>query len=54
MQPVADEAYSTIQRRQMDISDYLDMARRQKAWILGPAFAGLVIAVVVAFLWPDT
>lgn len=54
MQPVADETYSTIQRREMEIGDYVDMVRRQKAWILGPAFAGLVIAVVVAFLWPDT
>lgn len=30
------------------------MVRRHFTWILGPAFAGLVIAFVVAFLWPDT
>jgi polysaccharide chain length determinant protein (PEP-CTERM system associated) len=38
----------------MDIEDYVDILRRHKGWIVGPAFAGLVIAVVVAFLWPDT
>src|SRR4051794_40594933 len=41
-------------RRALDIEDYLQMVRRHAAWILGPAFAGLVVAVVVAFLWPDT
>ncbi|HZT33594.1 MAG TPA: GNVR domain-containing protein [Bryobacteraceae bacterium] len=30
------------------------MLRRYRSWIIGPMFAGLVIAVVVAFLWPDT
>jgi polysaccharide chain length determinant protein (PEP-CTERM system associated) len=30
------------------------MLRRYRSWILGPTFAGLVIAVVVAFLWPDS
>src|SRR5687768_10259117 len=54
MQQIADESYSSIQRRQLELGDYLDIVRRQKAWILGPAFAGLVIAVVVAYLWPDT
>jgi uncharacterized protein involved in exopolysaccharide biosynthesis len=38
----------------MDIEDFIDIARRHKAWILGPTFAALVISVVVAFLWPDT
>ncbi len=38
----------------MDIEDYFDIVRRHKAWIFGPAFACLVIAVVGAFLWPDT
>jgi len=36
------------------MEDYIDILRRHKAWILGPLFASLVIAVVVAFLWPDT
>lgn len=41
-------------RRPLELDDYLDIARRNKAWILGPAFAALVAAVVLAFLWPDT
>jgi polysaccharide chain length determinant protein (PEP-CTERM system associated) len=43
-----------IQRRDLDVEDYIDIARRHKAWIMGPAFAALVIAVVGAYLWPDT
>jgi polysaccharide biosynthesis transport protein len=54
MQPIADETYSSVPRRTLEIGDYIDILRRHKAWIFGPAFAGLVIAVVVAFLWPDT
>jgi len=38
----------------MDVTDFIDVVRRHRGWILGPAFAGLVISVVVAFLWPDT
>ena len=41
-------------RRPPDIEDYIDMMRRYRAWIIGPMFAGLVIATVVAFMWPDT
>jgi protein tyrosine kinase modulator len=44
----------SIGRRPLDVEDYIDIARRHKAWIFGPIFAALVIAVVVAFLWPDT
>lgn len=44
----------SIARRPLDIEDYLDIARRHRSWILGPAFAGLVLAVVTAFLWPDS
>jgi polysaccharide chain length determinant protein (PEP-CTERM system associated) len=44
----------TVTRRPPDMEDYVDMMRRQKAWILGPTFAALVVAVVVAHLWPDT
>ena len=43
-----------ISRRQLDPEDVLEIARRNKSWIAGPILAGLVIAVVVAFLWPDT
>lgn len=44
----------TVSRRVPDMEDYVDMLRRQKAWIVGPTFAALVTAVVVGFLWPDT
>lgn len=44
----------TVSRRVPDMEDYVDMLRRQRAWIIGPTFAALVIAVVVGFLWPDT
>ncbi len=44
----------SVPRRSLDIEDYIGVVRRHKAWIFGPTFAGLVIAVVVAFLWPDT
>jgi len=40
-------------RRPLDVEDYIDIVRRHRAWIVGPAFAALVVAVVVAFLWPD-
>jgi len=44
----------TIARRPLDIEDYIDVLRRHKGWILGPLFGALVLAVVIAFLWPDT
>ncbi len=44
----------TTGRRPMDVEDVIDVIRRHKGWIIGPTFAGLVIGVVVAFLWPDT
>lgn len=44
----------TIPRRTLDLSDYLDIVRRHIHWVLGPAFLGLVLSVIVAFAWPDT
>src|ERR1700676_1356486 len=46
--------FQNISRRPPDIEDYIDMVRRYRAWIVGPMFAGLVIAVVAGFLYPDT
>jgi uncharacterized protein involved in exopolysaccharide biosynthesis len=43
-----------VSRRTPDFDDFVDMARRHKAWIFGPLWAGIVISTVVAFLWPDT
>src|SRR5436190_23395233 len=51
MQP--SQGYA-ISRRPPDIEDYIDIIRRYRSWIIGPLFAGLVVSVMVAFLWPDT
>jgi polysaccharide chain length determinant protein (PEP-CTERM system associated) len=50
----AAQNFVTVSRRPPDIEDYIDMLRRYRSWLIGPMFGGLVIAVVVAFLWPDT
>ena len=49
MTAAAAPGYVAISRRTLDIEDYIDLARRHVGWIIGPAFAGLVIATVVAF-----
>jgi len=46
--------FESVSRRPPDIEDYIDILRRYRSWIIGPTFAGLVIATVIAFLWPDT
>jgi uncharacterized protein involved in exopolysaccharide biosynthesis len=51
---VPQQGYVNVSRRPPDVEDYIDILRRYRSWIVGPTFAGLVIAVVVAFLWPDT
>src|SRR5213593_2911584 len=48
------QGYVSVSRRPPDIEDYIDIVRRYRSWIIGPLFAGLVLSVVVAFLWPDT
>ena len=50
----APQNYLNVSRRPLDVEDYIDLLRRHRSWIVGPMFAGLVISVVVAFLWPDT
>src|SRR4051794_12693087 len=50
----AAQNFVTVSRRPPDIEDYIDMLRRYRSWLIGPMFIGLVVAVVVAFLWPDT
>ena len=50
----AVQNYVGVSRRPPDVQDYIDMLRRHRSWIIGPTYAGLVIAVVVAFFWPDT
>jgi polysaccharide chain length determinant protein (PEP-CTERM system associated) len=46
--------YVSVTRRPPDIEDYIDIVRRYRSWIIGPMFVGLVLSVVVAFMWPDT
>src|SRR6185437_3910878 len=46
--------YITVSRRPPDVEDYIDMMRRHRSWVIGPMFAGLVVATVVAFFWPNT
>lgn len=52
MQATMDQPVFT--RRPLDLEDYLSILRRNVSWLLGPALAGLTIAVIVAFFWPDT
>jgi polysaccharide chain length determinant protein (PEP-CTERM system associated) len=43
----------SVPRRAYDFEDYIDIFRRNFRWIIAPAFAGLVISVVVAYSIPD-
>lgn len=54
MQGSVQEQPGTVTRRVLDFEDYVDILRRHRSWIIGPAFLGLVAGVVIAFLWPDT
>jgi len=54
MQGSVQEQPVTVTRRVLDVEDYVDILRRHRSWIIGPAFLGLVAGVVIAFLWPDT
>ena len=51
---IPQQGYAAVSRRPPDVEDYIDIIRRYRSWIVGPTFVGLVVAVVVAFLWPDT
>lgn len=44
----------SVPRRSYDFEDYIDILRRNIGWLIAPAFAGLVIATVVAYLQEDT
>jgi uncharacterized protein involved in exopolysaccharide biosynthesis len=44
----------SVPRRPFDFEDYVDILRRNVRWIIGPAFAGIVISTVVAFMMEDT
>ena len=44
----------SVPRRPFDFEDYVDILRRNIRWIIAPAFAGLVVSTVVAYMMPDT
>jgi protein tyrosine kinase modulator len=44
----------SIPRRPFDFEDYIDILRRNVRWILAPAFFGLVVSTMVAYLIEDT
>jgi len=48
------QQYTNIQRRVLDVEDYIDILRRHTSWVLGPIFAGLVISCVIAFFMKNT
>ena len=49
----APQNFVSVSRRPPDVEDYIDILRRYRSWIIGPTFAGLVAAVVVAYFMPD-
>lgn len=44
----------SVPRRALDFEDYVDILRRNFRWLLGPAFAGLVVSTVIAYFMQDT
>jgi polysaccharide chain length determinant protein (PEP-CTERM system associated) len=44
----------SMPRRALDFEDYIDIIRRNFRWLIGPAFAGLIISTVVAYMMQDT
>jgi len=44
----------SVPRRALDFEDYIDILRRNVRWIIGPAFAGIVVSTVIAYLMEDT
>jgi protein tyrosine kinase modulator len=44
----------SVPRRTFDFEDYVDMLRRNRRWLLAPAFLGLVVSTVIAYWIDDT
>jgi polysaccharide chain length determinant protein (PEP-CTERM system associated) len=44
----------SVPRRASDFEDYVDMLRRNRRWLLAPAFFGLVLSTVIAYWIDDT
>ncbi|MFL6354013.1 MAG: GumC family protein [Bryobacteraceae bacterium] len=44
----------SVPRRTFDFEDYVEILRRNRRWLLAPAFFGLVLATVIAYSIDDT
>ena len=44
----------SVPRRTLDFEDYVDLLRRNRRWLLAPAFLGLVLSTVIAYWIDDT
>ena len=44
----------SVARRPLDFEDYIDILRRNSAWLIGPVFLGLIISTVVAYSLQDS
>ena len=44
----------SVSRRALDFEDYISILKRNWRWMLGPAFLGLVLSTVTAYLLKDT
>jgi polysaccharide chain length determinant protein (PEP-CTERM system associated) len=44
----------SVPRRAFDFEDYVDMLRRNRRWLIAPAFFGLVLSTVIAYWMDDT
>ena len=44
-----------IERRPLEVEDYIDLLRRHKGWVFGPFLLTLVLSVVIVYdFWPDS
>jgi polysaccharide chain length determinant protein (PEP-CTERM system associated) len=44
----------SVPRRTFDFEDYIEILRRNRRWLLAPAFFGLVLSTVIAYSMDDT
>ena len=44
----------SVPRRPFDFEDYIDVIRRNVRWLIAPAFLGVVLSTVVAYVMEDT
>ncbi|MFL6306228.1 MAG: GumC family protein [Candidatus Sulfotelmatobacter sp.] len=44
----------SVPRRPFDFEDYIDVIRRNVRWLMAPAFLGIVLSTVVAYVMEDT